>query len=354
MAFDRPAVSGSSVRGLFAAYLATRPAHAPRQVIFTAITLQDMVDIARETGNQVNAIGIDIRTQAPDLNELTALLKAQPGSVVVLTPLFGAIVDYREALAICRKYDAQVLIDNAQGFRGLAQADYEDYDVMFYSFGPIKTMTSLAGAMALVRDQQLADRLHSTIETFPQSSEWRFRQRVMKYLVLTAASRPAGYSLFIGALRLVGIDPGKMIKQATRGYRAGSLLPQVMKQPSVLQQALLQRQLRHHAIDVLLTRTAYGQTALDRLGPKRLLGSQVSEHSFWLVPLITPRVDALQEKLLAEGFHASRQTSALSVVDPAKHGRLKKIFDQVLYLPVDHTMPLTALEQLLNIVEPHS
>lgn len=350
MAHDKYAVSGTSVRSLFAAYLMSQS--SKRTVIFTAITLEDMATIARDLGHPVEAIAIDADTQQPNVQELKQVLMNHPDSIVVFTPLFGAIVQYQEAIQACRAVGAIVAIDNAQGFRGLEHVDYEDYDIMFWSFGPIKTMTSLAGGIALLSNNNQTQVLRDTVASFPNSSSVAFRKRILKYIILGTLSKPRGFSLLLAILALLHIDQNKVIGGSTRGYSADkSLLEQVRKRPNVVQQHLFHLQLANYPIDSIPNRTTYGNRARSTLLAKNFFGSQNSIHSFWLTPYIVKNPDATLQLLKHHGFHASKQTSALKVINPKKHVALQKTFQQVVYLPVDPAMTIEDCDRMIKVLQ---
>ncbi len=58
---------------------------------------------------------------------------------------------------------------------------HPDADVSFFSFGPLKTATALAGGVVRLKDRELCDRLNTNHECWPIQNRFDYLNRLCKY-----------------------------------------------------------------------------------------------------------------------------------------------------------------------------
>ena len=112
-----------------------------------------------------------------------------------------------------------------------------------FSFGPIKTATALGGAVVRVLDAALRTRMVELHQFYPVQSRWTYLQRLAKYTILHALSRPRAYGLAVRALQRLGIDYDQALVKAAHSFGAKEFFAQIRRQPSVPLVRLLGRRI---------------------------------------------------------------------------------------------------------------
>ncbi|MBF2015212.1 MAG: aminotransferase class V-fold PLP-dependent enzyme [Rivularia sp. T60_A2020_040] len=118
-------------------------------------------------------VPIDITrdTIAPNLQLLEQLVSPR-SKVLLIAHLFGVIIPLQPYVDFCKKYHILLVEDCAQAFAGTQYYGYPQADVSLFSFGAIKSCTALGGAVALIKDKQLADKMELIEQKYPQKSEF--------------------------------------------------------------------------------------------------------------------------------------------------------------------------------------
>ncbi|HEV2081554.1 MAG TPA: DegT/DnrJ/EryC1/StrS family aminotransferase [Brevundimonas sp.] len=307
-------VVGLSVRTLFDALLSEINQDAP--VAFSGMTIAHMPEIARAHGRRVEAWDLN-------LTDLSVRPGAADGRVVVIAQLYGR----RPALPPLPGA-ALVIEDCAQAFAGSLDVG-EGADVTLWSFGPIKTATALGGAVAVLRDADLAARLRARLAAYPPLPEAWLRKRALRTAALKMWATPLGTGLTLNLLDLAGRDADAVLGGAARGF-PGAEVPQAFRRaPPAVLVALLARRLEGWA-------PPSSDAQVDAAA--RALGSPGAEAPgrWWLLPVLTARPDALVSALRSRGQDATRgATSMRPVADeggrtPPNAARLAA---EVVYLP---------------------
>lgn len=339
------AVAGSSVRSLYFTYL-THLDKTGSTIVFTAITLQDMVDITKIAGYEVDSINMNIHTQLPDLTELQKICATKDVAGVVLTPLFGSSPDYEKIIRFARMKGIAVIIDCAQGFTRVNELPYKDFDILMYSFGPIKTKTSLRGAVALSSNPVLLDSLKQLINSYAVEGTFGAYKKTLKFCALTILSRPSGYVVLSSVCRMLSIDIEKLSKNATKVFKNREQMIRFLRsRPHQRYIRLLNWQLHQDSVR-LKTREENGRRLLGKIEGRLAFGLN-PESSFWLFPVIDES-ESLLDRLRKIGVFANTQSSSLRVVSPRKHVKLTDIFSKVVYVPVDSKMSNITLDKVAD------
>ena len=157
------------------------------ECVMSAVTHPDMARIARSHGLVVVPVDVDLDTLAP--LEVDAALTSRT-RVLLVAHLFGGEFDLAPAGEIAHARGVMVVEDRAQAFAGDLRRD-EDADVSLFSFGTIKTATALGGAIALVRDAALRERMRERQRAWPAQARSRYTAKVLRIAAL-ALRAPAG------------------------------------------------------------------------------------------------------------------------------------------------------------------
>ena len=346
-----------SVRTAFDLLLQSLNLPPGTEVLMSAVNIRDMVEIVRRYDLVPVPVEIDFNTLEPDIQLLESLIS--PNTKILLAAhLFGAVIEVKPLIELCRKHQILFIEDCAQAFCGDRYCGDPQADVSLFSFGPIKSCTALGGAIASIRDATLAEQMRKIESTYPQRSKLWFYKRVLKYCGLKLLSLPLIYQQLISLLEYFKLDPDATINSFTRGFSQGDLLAKLRYRPPQGMHKLLWHRLRTFDNFWFKNREAKARLLIDRLSPEILYpGNQADFHSFWVFPILTDNPKLLIQKLRENGFDATRGNTSLTHLNQQQYlseNYLKSehLSKQILYLPVSGELPeseVIRLAQLVNI-----
>ena len=346
-AFSLPggdAIAALSVRTAFDALLTALALPEGSEVLMSALTITDMPRIAREHG--LVPVPVDMNMDALSLDMDSLARATGPRSrLLVVAHLFGARMPMDAIAAFARERGLLLVEDAAQAWAGDGWLGHAGSDVALFSFGPIKTATTLAGAMARFRDPALAARVDAIQQRWPIQPRASYAARLAKYAALQVlAARPV-YTLFVHACRLAGADHDRIVSASVRGFAGPGFFARIRRRPCAAPLAMMDARLasprgqREQAV-ALADRLAHVHRLHDALPPAvttTLPGSACASHTHWLLPLLHAEPDALVRRLQSRGVDATRGASSLRVVEPAAgHDAPTKAaaaWEQLVYLP---------------------
>lgn len=309
-----------SVRTGWDLWLRTAGLREGDEILVSAVTHPEMVRIARLHRLRVVPVDLDPETLAPWLGSLEAALSPRTRAMVV-AHLFGGRVDLDYAARFCAEYGLSLVEDCAQAYAGPGRVGHPAADVSMYSFGTLKTATAFGGAVLRVRDGAVLARMRRMEAAYPAQRRSEHAGRVLKGLLLVAASRPRVYGGLVRAVARFGVDLDGLLQSLTKSHPCGvsteDLVRRIRRRPSVPLLALLCRRLKRFDPDRLASRTAVGERLSNALGPRVVeLGAGCSGRTYWLFPVLVREPKYLVEGLRRRGFDASRATSSIVALRP--------------------------------------
>jgi dTDP-4-amino-4,6-dideoxygalactose transaminase len=324
-AFHDGAVVFLSVRSALCALLEAQLARGSfregDEVLFSALTIEDMPRLAAAHGLIPVAVGVDPDTLAPDLDDLRRKVGPRTRALVV-AHLFGGRIDAEALEGIarwCRAHDVLLVEDCAQAYVGPGFTGHTRADLSLFSFGTLKTATALGGAVAVVRDDALRDAMRAVQARWPLQKTWAFARKVARAVAFLSGRPPIVYGLLAHLLAWSGRDIHHVVRRATRGFPCAStpeLLELLRVRPCAAQLAFLGVRLRAFAADRLARRQAAGEELRFAVPRGRVVGAQLRRHTYWLFPVRARDPSALRRALWAIGVDASG-ASNLTAIDGA-------------------------------------
>ncbi|HEX4142389.1 MAG TPA: DegT/DnrJ/EryC1/StrS family aminotransferase [Pirellulales bacterium] len=346
------------------------------EVLFTAVTIDDMRRIVAVHGLRVVPVDLDPRRMAPSIDALERACSSRT-RVIVVAHLFGGRIDMEPILAWAHARGLRVIEDCAQAFCGPADRGHPESDVAMFSFGSIKTCTALGGALLRVGDRALLARMRVLQSAWPGQSPVRFAAKIVKYAALKFLSGPRVFSCFVRACRHLGRDYDRLLNGWVRGFAAADLLDRLRRQPSAPLLALLFHRLRTFDAARLAQRAAKGELLAAHLQKRcqepfrdsvpgtvfdpavELLGgqahAQTHRHTHWVFPILCDEPERLIAALVAAGFDANRGGSMVAL--PAPPDRLDlhpsaaaRSISRLVYLPCYVDLPDRELARMAAVV----
>jgi perosamine synthetase len=331
---DRTAVVALSVRTAFDLLLQSLQLPAGSEVLMSAVNIGHMVEIVEKHHCQPVFIDLQLDTLAPQPELLEQAITAK-SKVLVIAHLYGTVNDLAPYLAVCRAHHLFLVEDCAQAFAGCQSCDHPAADISLFSFGPIKSLTALGGAVALVKDPSVAAMMQTIEASYPTKSDLWFFQRLVKYLGLKICSIPILFGLIVKFWQRLGRDPNRLINSLTRGFAAGDILEQIRHRPPTRLLQLLSYRLQSLDKAHFQRRQDAALSFIAQLNLQTMLPGQFAQyHSYWLVPLLMADSQLAINKIRKNGFDATNITTSLKCFGETST-YAKQLIQQVVYLLID-------------------
>ncbi len=373
-----------SVRSGFDLLLSEQDWPVNSEIIFTGLTIPDMPRIAREHGYHPIGVDLDISNLEPAIDEIQRLVTPRTKAIVV-AHLLGGRLPTNEISVIAKKHDLLVIEDFAQSYQGQI---FLSGDVAMFSFGTIKTNTALGGAIMVIADSKLLERMVSRQKSWPRQSRLQYARRVLKYsLVKFISTRPVARAI----RRACRFFPGQHDSLAAgmaKSFSGGDFLKKIRHRPSIpLSHTLAHKILnfQDHCINNRIRRGKLLTDTIRKRNPKiKILGDEIEQASYWIFGILVQNPGNLIELLWKHGFDATTQSSLqaispsdnqeplltktqLTETQPAyvislklarekqeKLANVNFILSQLVFLPVDLPMPESELIRMGELVARHA
>lgn len=337
-----------SVRSAFDLLLTCLALPPGDEVLLSALTIPDMARLVRAHGLVPVPVDVDPET----LEVFPAALEAacSPRSrVLVVAQLLGNRSDLSAARTFAAARGLLFVDDSAQAYLGPASLAEAEADVVFHSFGTIKTATCLGGALARVRDPSLLAAMRARQAAWPLQDQAAYARKLALYLSLRVPRHPRAYTVFAAACERSGRGLDAVVTGMTKGFPAHDLegfLRAIRRRPSPALLAVMRRRLGSYRPDRAVRRAAAGEAVRDALhGTVTVLGNAQRARTHWLLAILVDDPAALLAPLRAAGFDAARGATTITaiappserpdVTTPAAHA----IVDRVLFLPTYPEIP---------------
>lgn len=317
------------------------------EILVSAVTIPHMLEIIERHQLVVVPIDLDEHDLSIDLEALERA-RTPRSRAILIAHLFGSQMPLDEIVAFAQTHGLLLFEDCAQAYNGTNQCGHPKSDVRMFSFGPIKTATALGGAIISCNDPELCERARSLQSAYPQQSRSSFLKRILQFALLKLLSIHQCYTLFIVICRLRGLDYDQVISKSLRGFKAGDLFARIRQQPSAPLLRLLERRLKQGSQQQVQQRVSRAQRMLSRLSGTHWPGSNLAQHSHWVIPIASDTPDHLINFLRAHGFDATRRTSTMIAHPAAQHANA--MLEKIVYLPMHPNMSDFEEQRLCSLI----
>ncbi|PSB57287.1 DegT/DnrJ/EryC1/StrS family aminotransferase [Chamaesiphon polymorphus] len=337
------------VRTSFDLLLQSLKLPAGSEIMMSAVNITHMEEIVKQHDCIPLSIDIDLPTLAPSVELLERSISPQ-SRILVIAHLFGSIVDLAPYVDLCKSNNILLVEDCAQAFDGWRYLGHPDADLSLFSFGPIKSCTALGGAVTLVRDKDLAQKMQNIESHYPLKSELWFANRTLKYLCLKFLSIPQIFGILLACLKCLNIDLDSSIGSLTRGFSSGDIQSQLRYRPPTGMLRLLQRRFEYLDLSRFDRRQQAARNFLNLLDRSNLHpGNKATQHSYWVVPIMTENPQLLMHRLRASGFDPTMGATSLKPIGSGT-SQAERLINSVLYLPISPALPATEIYRLARSI----
>src|SRR5437762_860692 len=339
-----PVLSAFTVRTGFDLLLGALELPAGSEILMTALTIPEMVNIAKHHGLVPIPLDIESGTMAPQISTIESAITERTRAIVV-AHLFGTRVPMGPLVELAKKRGLVMIEDCAQAFTGPDYTGHPETDVAMFSFGSIKTMTAVGGALLRVKDAELLRKMRMIQRTHPAQTRKDFAKVILTHVILKVFTLPLLFGLFYRGSALLGADFEEVIAKV-RGLDEEDWLKEIQWQCSYPLLALLAHRLRTFDAARLNKRIRVGEEFAKSL-PREISypGNRAAFHSFWVFPILVEARERFMAELHGRGFDGTASGSALSVIDPPagrenlEPSKTREAYRKLLYLPVYPKVP---------------
>jgi dTDP-4-amino-4,6-dideoxygalactose transaminase len=344
----------STVRTAWDALLTELALPRGSKVLCSAVNIPDMFQILSD--HELVPVPVDLNPGTMAVEEAD-WERAVTGEIrlVLVAHLLGTRASLDGLLGLCVARGIPVVEDCAQAFDGLDYTGDSRALVSLFSFGPIKTHSALGGAMGIVRDSDLRDRMRNRVSAYPRQSRWAYMGKVLKYGAMKILTVPVLYALFVRCCSWVGSSHDSVINSAVLGLMGEGYYRVLRMRPSTPLLAMLQRRLSQAERRGIEARRFSGDELLSRLsGDVMVLGSSAEQRSWWQFCVVSQNPPALISRLRAHGYDATDGASRLAPVE-APEGqpqpvRIQKVMRNVVYVPAYRQIKEKSLVRLADLL----
>lgn len=343
-----------SVRSGFDLVLQSLALPKDSEILVSAVTIRDMIDIITLHGLKAVPVDIDPETCSLRCDQLIKAIGANTKAILV-AHLFGSRMPMDEIVSIAQRNHLLVIEDCAQAFAADGYRGHSGTDLAMFSFGPIKTATALGGALLVFRDHELGNAARQRQNLYPSQSNMQFLTRILKYSAIKMLTYRFPYTLFFWACQLLRTSHDRLISSAVRGFARGDLAFKIRHRPSYALLALLKRRIERYTPAQLSARMQAARFTVSHLNGITIVGSRAGHATHWLLPIQSRHADQLVHSLWQAGFDATRgATSMLAVQAEGQYAdaeSAKAMMQGIVYLPVESGAKPSELLKLAETVK---
>lgn len=353
----RETLATLSVRSAFDLLLTSLALPPGDEVLLSALTIPDMARLVRAHG----LVPVPVDVDPASLEVLPEALSAawSPRSrVLVIAQLLGNRSDPTLARRFAEDRGLLFVDDSAQAYLGPPSLRGGDADVVFHSFGSIKTATCLGGALVRVRDPALRAAMRGHQARWPLQDDAAYARKLALYLSLRAPRHPRAYTVFAHACERSGHGLDAVVTSMTKGFPADDLdgfLRAIRRRPCPALLAVVRRRLATYRGDRAQRRAQAGERVAALLGGTiDLLGRAQTERTHWLLAVLVDEPRALLAPLRRAGFDAARGATTITALPApperplATSPRASEVMERVLFLPTYPEIPSDDLARLTS------
>lgn len=321
------------------------------EILVTAINIPDMFAIMEAHGLKAVPLAVDKHTLGIAPAELETAISPQT-KLLLITHLFGAVMDMEALLQIAQANNLVVIEDCAQAFGG-DDVDHPQSDVVMFSFGLIKTNTALTGAVLHINSEMLFAKIKWLNEQLPEQPTSRYLKKIINATLINLMTKQWPYTLAYRLCKLADKDFDTMISGFTRGFPGADVMKKISYRPSYPNLCVLKNKIENFDRAVIYKRKMLASQLLEQLDEKVRIGTHNSKHTHWVIPIETENPTLLIGKLKDKGFDATAKASSLIKLDTCRSamGLIDELkLENLVYLPMNLGMKeseVRVLNQLL-------
>ncbi len=304
-------------------------------VLVTNINIPDMFNII--TGHNLTPVPIPVNKHTLNVSSAAVEAAITPATkAILITHLFGGIMETDELIAIAQKHNLVIFEDCAQAYAGDIYDGNPASDIVMFSFGFIKTNTAVRGAIIKIKDDALYAEVTARNGQYQQQDIKGYFKKIFKVIFVKLLTNKTIYTGFYHLVMAMGKDFEEVLDGFTKGFPGDDIFKQIRYRPCAPNQKLLQSKLNNFDQQCITTRMQLANDILPNIPDDYKIGSKNKKHTYWVMPVETNYPDRLINYLRSNGFDASQKASSLMKLDQpnAILNAEELTLENLVYLPV--------------------
>lgn len=324
------------------------------EIVYSALNIPDMSMVARQHGLVPVPADLRIDHLAPDLDALERAITPRTRAILI-AHLYGSFIPLEPIVALAREHNLMLIEDCAENYDG-AYHGHPDADVALFSFGPLKTATSLAGGILKAKDADLAARLRINHDHWPRQHRLDYFNRLCKYGTMKFFGGRWVYAEVRRCAKWLVGDVDTLIHHSAKSFRGDEIMRRLRQRPCGPLLASMQRRLANFDANRIAQRTANGRLLAKLLHGKVVCpGTEVDRHNYWLFPaMVTDPAKAIAA-LESAGFDATHVQSMSAIDAPPDRPELgpmraKELLEHMILVPCYPGIPESELRRMAAVL----
>lgn len=303
------------------------------EILVADINIPDMFNII--SAHQLRAVPLPVNKHTLNITPQQVAAAITPNTrALLVTHLFGGIMDVDEIAVIAKKNNLVLMEDCAQAYVGDAYKGNGLTDVVMFSFGLIKTNTSVTGALLQINDDAVYHDVVELSRHFPVQSKIIFFKKLWKVVLMKLLTTKVVYTLFYNICIKNGKDFDQVLSGFTRGFPGQDILQKIRYRPCVPNLNLLARRSKNFKSAAIDKRKNLAADILKEAPADMQIGALNKRHSYWVLPIQTTDPDKLINHLRSNGFDATQKASSLIKLPSGRIDNNDLLLDNLVYLPM--------------------
>lgn len=321
------------------------------EVLVADINIPDMFTIIAAYHLKVIPLPIDKNTLGISAGQIAATITPKT-KLLLITHLFGAIMDTGPLLDIAKLHNLIVVEDCAQAYDGIYEGNLKS-DVVLFSFGLIKTNTALTGAILCIRNEQLLAAVKILNNRLPVQKGNRYFKKIINATLINILVARGPFTIAYWLCKQFGKDFDTLITGFTRGFPGADVMERIKYRPCYANLCMLQHKLSDFNQSRIHKRKILANELLLNVDLRNIIGAANLRHTHWVIPIVAANPSLLIDKLRDKGFDATSKASSLVKIGFA--GLSSKtsnelILQNLVYLPMDMKMNKKEVKQLNQLL----
>jgi perosamine synthetase len=321
------------------------------EILVADINIPDMFAIIAAYHLKVVPLTINKNTLCISAGQIKAAFTPKT-KLLLITHLFGAIMDTESLLNIAKLHNLIVIEDCAQAYDGIYKGDLKS-DVVLFSFGLIKTNTALSGAILHIRNEQLLAAVKILNNRLPMQQGGRYFKKIINATLINMLTARWPFTIAYWLCKQFGKDFDTLITGFTRGFPGADVMKKIKYRPCYANLCMLQYKLRHFNQSRIHKRKVLANQLLLNVDSRNTIGAANLRHTHWVIPIVAANPSLLIDKLRDKGFDATSKASSLvkiGFVGLSSKTSNELTLQNLVYLPMDIKMNKKEVKQLNQLL----
>jgi len=227
------------------------------EILVSDISIQHMFSIIAAHGLVAVPLHINKHTLQISSDQVSAAITPATKAIVI-THLFGAVMNTTEIVAVAKAGKLVVIEDCAQAYNGVYKGNLLA-DVVMFSFGLIKTHTAVSGGMLVIPNAELYEQVNALNKQLPYQHRSVFFKKLLKVFLIKILSSRIMYTVFYRICQWLGKDFDNVLSRFTKGFAGDDLFKKIRHQLSTANKMFLEYRLDNFDTDKIIKRTNTAQ-----------------------------------------------------------------------------------------------